>query len=323
MDTYECRRNHILRFFALYEFREPVLIDLPTGHIIGGYVFPSGRAVKGLHGGILYSLEHPDHAFHLTELNPESAYFHLPVIAPDEVDRTIRESPHYVPGAVNSSVTRLITEGIGNKRLFCQFGLIEVAFCYPVSRDPQFTGSTYRKLGSVLSHHISFIIVKRPPDRYTESIFFNRKDRGKYGAFGRAVSVVESVVTLRGKRNKFFAAGHKILYFGSRHGCREHPRHLRRQKGMSHMILFKAGIQFGQVQPHFLGDDADGSARGQGRVQIHHARVKAKARVRGNGRVFGKPEVFPVPLTEVHQIPVRQHNAFRDARGTGSVKKDE
>ena len=154
-------------------------------------------------------------------------------------------------------------------------------------------------------------------------MFFNRKDRGKYGTFCRAVTVVESVAALRSKRNKFFAAGHQIFHFGSRHGCRKHPRHLRCQEGMRHMVLFKTGIQFGQVQPHILGDDAHGSTCRKGRIEIHHARVKPKACIRGNSRIFGKLEIIPVPLTEVHQIPVRQHHALRNTRGAGGIKKNE
>ena len=139
VQLHEGRRHHVGGFPAADEIRELSEIKLCVRNDIGRDVFAAeGLVLKGLDGDVADAVVFADDALDLGELDTEAADLDLTVVAADEVDPAVIETPHNIARAEDPVKARLGAEGIRRKDLRCFFGLVQVAAADAVSRDPQF-----------------------------------------------------------------------------------------------------------------------------------------------------------------------------------------
>src|SRR5262245_44219030 len=138
----------------------------------------------------------------LTQFNAEAADFDLVVDSPKKLDVSSRQVMRQVSSFIQPCLW-LLTEGICNEALSCQFGVIEIAASEQLSPDIQFACHTLWHRLTSLIQNIDGTIRQRTTDRdvglwmVLVNVAWNIKDGAGNSSLCRTIDIQQSPRTQR------------------------------------------------------------------------------------------------------------------------------
>ena len=192
-----------------------------------------------------------------------------------------------------------------------------------MSGDEQLTHGPDGQLAAVLARDIQLVVGQGPADGDPFVELVNRLHGGEDGAFRGSVSIGEDIALRRVEGHQLFSANAQVLDRRVIDSLGEHAAHLGRHKDVGDPLVREVLVQLVQVEAELLRHDADAGTCGQCGPEVHHAGVKAKAGIRSHDRAGHQLVVRPIPVAEVDQVSVLQHDALWLAGRAGRVQEDE
>ena len=96
----------------------------------------------------------------------------------------------------------------------------------------------------------------------------------------------------------------------TRHVGRELIADLGRHERMGDAFGIEVTTEFRQVQTQVFRHDIDGCSAGEGRIEVHHAGIKAEGRVCRYFMALMQVVVALIPMTERHEVAVLELDTF-------------
>ena len=184
--------HHIGRFLVEDEVVERLDVDGLVAHDVGSDELAAAFLVEGLNGGILDARELADDAFHLLELDAETANLDLAVAASHKLNVATGQIAHNVAGAIDAAVFLAGGEGIVDIHLGCLLGTVEVAAAHLRSGHPQLAGRSHRQSMPLWVDDVESHVVERLADGDILHLAVHQIGCGKDGTLGGAIAVVEA-----------------------------------------------------------------------------------------------------------------------------------
>src|SRR5262249_31186669 len=135
------------------------------------------------------------HRFDLTQFDTEATHLDLKVVAPDELDLSIRQPARHVASLVESAA-QLATEGIRDEPLGGQPRVIKIAACEAIASDVELASNADRHRLQVSVENVESRVGDSPPDGYggcAERDLPHQFPRGERCALSRAVDMEQPV----------------------------------------------------------------------------------------------------------------------------------
>ena len=133
---HRCGRHHVRRLAVEDEIIECLDVNLFVCHDVCGNVFSASRIVECLNCGILDAVELSDDSLDLLQLDAETAYLDLTVLASNEFDVAVFAITHDVTGTIDAFAVPI------HKSRCCFLWLVQVTEAYLRPCNNQFAAAT-------------------------------------------------------------------------------------------------------------------------------------------------------------------------------------
>ena len=227
VDLHRHGRNHVGWLLVEDEVVERLDVDGRVAHDVGSDKLAATFLVKGLNRCVLDARELADDAFHLLELDAETANLHLAVAASHKLNVATGQIAHNVAGAIDAAVFLAGGEGIVDIHLGCLLGTVEVATAHLWTRNPQFACCAHWKPVSLRVNDVEPHVVEWLANGDVFQALVHMIGSGEDGALGGTIAVVEFITCWWVERCQLLAASAQVLERVVLDACGKLISHLR------------------------------------------------------------------------------------------------